>query len=394
MMDPTRRMEMACATADALADRATLIGQRRALVGLDGFVDSIMEVVGTRRGVGDFDRLATIPEFAQRIASAAGKSTNIELVVRRRQPGGNAPLMAGGLLALGVSTSFIGAVGDPNRPGTPHPVHADWVERCDEVIVTGPPALTDAVEFDDGKVMLGQLTMFDVLTFDLLREQVGIDRLRELVGACDLLCLLNWTMLPGMTGIWRGMLDEVLPGLPDPGAGRRCVFVDLADPAKRPADDLREALSILTAIESHAAVTLGLNLAEAAQVARVCGVDDSFAAGARAEGDRVQRAAAEVRSALGLHAVVIHPREGAAGASADGASAWIDGPFFERPRISTGGGDHFNAGVALAQLAGLGIEHMITAGTAAGGYYVSHAASPTFDQLVEYLRVLPPTRAD
>jgi hypothetical protein len=74
------------------------------LVGLDGFVDTIVTPVGLRRGQGDdFTAIATLSEFGQRIVAAAGKSTNIELYPRMDKLGGNGPIMANALLAHGTS---------------------------------------------------------------------------------------------------------------------------------------------------------------------------------------------------------------------------------------------------------------------------------------------------
>ncbi|HLP83556.1 MAG TPA: hypothetical protein VK157_04335, partial [Phycisphaerales bacterium] len=80
-----------------------------ALVGFDGFTDAILHAVSTRTSmrVDDFARIATITEFSQRIAAAAGKSTNIELVRQERRFGGNGPLMASGLAGL----AGVGGVG-------------------------------------------------------------------------------------------------------------------------------------------------------------------------------------------------------------------------------------------------------------------------------------------
>ncbi|TAG26437.1 MAG: carbohydrate kinase family protein, partial [Verrucomicrobia bacterium] len=75
---------------------------KRALVGLDGFVDTIVKPVGTRQSQGDaFSAIATIPEFATRIAGAAGKSANLELYPLMDKLGGNGPIMAAALLAGG-----------------------------------------------------------------------------------------------------------------------------------------------------------------------------------------------------------------------------------------------------------------------------------------------------
>src|SRR5438128_2391834 len=82
-------------TLQQLATRRNAIGARSALVGFDGFVDTIVTPVGLRRSSGDdFTPISTLTEFGQRIVAAAGKSTNIELYPRIDKLGGNGPIMA------------------------------------------------------------------------------------------------------------------------------------------------------------------------------------------------------------------------------------------------------------------------------------------------------------
>ena len=87
----------------------TLVGAAshlRAFVGLDGFVDEIVHVVDKRENAEKFQRLPTISALSQRISAAAGKSTNIELVVQRTK------------LALGplVNVAILTPVRTPTSP--------------------------------------------------------------------------------------------------------------------------------------------------------------------------------------------------------------------------------------------------------------------------------------
>src|SRR6185295_14503155 len=68
-----------------------------AFVGLDGFVDEIIHVVDKRDSPDSFQRLPSIAKLAKRIAAAADKSTNFELVPQRVKLGGNGPIMANAL---------------------------------------------------------------------------------------------------------------------------------------------------------------------------------------------------------------------------------------------------------------------------------------------------------
>src|SRR6185436_15156890 len=130
----------------------TLVGvasRLRAFVGLDGFVDEIIHAVDKRESAEKYQRLPTISALSERISGAAGKSTNIELVNQRTKLGGNGPIMANALARLGVKVTYLGALGYP----TLHPVFHEFAQRA-QVHSIADPGHTDALEFEDGKLML------------------------------------------------------------------------------------------------------------------------------------------------------------------------------------------------------------------------------------------------
>ena len=88
---------------------------------------------------------------------------------------------------------------------------------------------------------------------------------------------------------------------------------------------------------------------------------------------------------LPVEAVVVHPRAYAVVGAHGEITADVDGPFVENPVISTGAGDHFNAGFSLGKLLGLADDEAATAAVGTSGYYVRNAASPTLAQLAEFL---------
>lgn len=70
MADQTRAATcLAVSTKLAKADVASI----GAVIGLDGFVDEIAQVVDKRASAGEFDRIATIEHFADRIREARGQ---------------------------------------------------------------------------------------------------------------------------------------------------------------------------------------------------------------------------------------------------------------------------------------------------------------------------------
>lgn len=365
-------MDFKTSALTALRARASLLPSQQALVGLDGFVDTIVTPVGLRSGQGEaFTPISTLTEFGGRIANAAGKSTNIELYPRLDKLGGNGPIMANALLAHGSQLTYIGALGLPSV----HPVFADLAKRARVISLTSP-AHTTAVEFTDGKLMLGQMRSLDDITFECIRTRLGEEGLVKELAAADLVALVNWTMIPNMTSIFKELVDRILPGIPQLKAR---FFFDLADPEKRSADDLRQALATLARFEAFGRVTLGLNYKEAQQVCEALGIPCGGEDGAS-----LQATATAVRRHLRIDTVVVHPRASAACATPVG-SAWIPGPYTEKPLITTGAGDHFNAGFSTGQLLGLDPESCLATGVCTSGHYVRTGESPTLPQLETFL---------
>jgi sugar/nucleoside kinase (ribokinase family) len=376
------RSAIAAATAAALRDHADRIRAEQVLIGFDGFVDSIIRVVNKRHSLDSYDPVPTIAEFGARVSAAAGQSWNAELVTTVRKLGGNGPIMANAMRAAGLGVTYIGALGEQAID----PVFAELADDADEVVSLCDPGFTDCLEFDDGKLMLGKHATIRNVNASQLLDVIEPQRLLDIVSRSRLIAAVNWTMLVELESIWRLLCDEMLPDAkPLPDGGRRLVFFDYCDPSKRQDDDTQRALRWATRFQEHADAVVGLNLAEATQALRVLGMtvpDDPEPA--------IEQIADDLRRELGIHAVVVHPRAGAA-ASVDGqGTATFAGPFVQKPKLSTGAGDNFNAGFCLASLLGLPVAQRLCVGTATSGYYVRNAHSPSLDQLIAFIDELPP----
>lgn len=370
-------MEIRQKTLGEIARTSGALTSLTAVVGMDGFVDRISAAVDRRFGPSDnFEPIRTIAAFGERISAAAGKSANIELFLKTERTGGNGPIMTKGLLGIGLKTRYIGALGNPSI----HPVLADLAKQT-EAISLCEPGITDAVEFDDGKIMFNSMASFDQLTFDHLMASTGEGMITDILSRADLIAMVNWTMIPHMTGILSGLLERVFPNLGP--RERRHFFFDLADPQKRSSADLQALLSLLSRYQAHGLVTLGMNLNEAQQVAAAlgCSAPDK-------DHESIRRAAASIRRKLDIHAVVIHPTRGAACATRD-SSHWVDGPYTEKPVTTTGAGDHFNAGFATAQLLGLEPEVCLKIAVTLAGLYVRTGRSPSLAEISHFIEINP-----
>ena len=379
----TDRAAIARAAASELRQFAGQADRSPVTVGFDGFVDSIIAVVDKRHGIDDYQPIDTIERFGHRVIDAAGKSCNFELVVKLQKLGGNGPIMANALRSVGLPTTSIGALGYPE----PDPVFADFASHttCHCLCV---PGYTDALEFDDGKLMLGKSDSMSQITPARIDDVVGRELFARTLESSRLLAMVNWTMIVGMTDIFRTLADEVLGSF----AARPLIFVDLADPQKRTTADIQTALALLGQMQKHTEVALGLNLKESVQVAQALDIDPTDN-----PADIIEELSLAIRESLAIHAVVVHPRLDAAAAVKNGdavSSARMTGAFTKTPKLSTGAGDNFNAGFCLGMLADLPVDQALCVGNAVSGFYVRNARSATMDELAEFLDVLPEPEVD
>lgn len=349
--------------------------QLNAFVGLDGFVDEILDVVDKRHNAEMFDRLPTIARLAERLAGAAGKSTNIELVSRLTKLGGNGPIMANALASFGLRVTYVGNLGYPNL----HPVFADFAQRA-EVHSIAQPGLTDALEFEDGKVMLGKHTFLKEVTWANLTARVGKDKLAAKFQGADLVGFVNWTMLPYMSDIWSAILNEVCPQL---AGKRRTFFFDLADPEKRTVKDIQHALDLILEFRRHGNVILGLNEKEATEIARVLELSRSDHSP-----QGLAALAVEIHARVPVNTLVVHPVPYALSVTA-GQVTLMDGLYTSKPFLTTGAGDHFNSGFCLGKLLGFADDLALLTAVTTSGYYVVKGQSPTLADLVRALQNWP-----
>ena len=360
--------------ATKLAGAETKLRRAKVLVGLDGFVDTILHVVKTRESATKYVRLAEMKDFAAKIDAAAGQSANLEMVTQMVKLGGNGPIMANALGSYGTPVTYIGNLGAPNL----HPVFGDFAKRA-RVISIAEPGYTDAVEFEDGKLMFGKHESLKNVNWPNLVAHVPERQLLGIFQQSSLIALVNWTMLTHMTAVWKQIAAKIAPRLTGP---KRLLFIDLADPAKRAPEDIAAALKQITKFEKHFRVVLGLNFQESRQIGEVLGIkapDETYGT--------VTHHASVIRAALRIDSVVIHPTQFAAAADALGATH-IVGPFTAKPKITTGAGDHFNAGFCIGRLHGFDLAASLQIGVATSGFYVRNARSPRIADLRKFLKTL------
>lgn len=360
--------ELRAACASQLQANSARVASLHAFVGLDGFVDEILHVVDKRESAEKYTRLPTIAKYAERLAAAAGKSTNVEMVNQQTKLGGNGPIMANALASFGLKVCYLGNLGYPNI----HPIFTDFTKRA-EVHTLAEPGYTDALEFEDGKIMCGKLSSLQQVNWENIKSRFGFDKFVARMQSAQFIGFVNWTMLTGMNEIWAAIQKEVCPKLTGP---RRKIFFDLADPEKRTREDVLKALDLITGFEKHFDAILGLNEKEAHEIGHHLGLNISDHS---PEG--LLKLAQEIHARIKINTVVVHPVSYALAVSANDA-AIVEGPFTPKPLITTGAGDHFNAGFCFGKLLGFDNAKAVLTGVSTSGFYVRTAKSPTVADMI------------
>jgi sugar/nucleoside kinase (ribokinase family) len=372
MIQPEEFREQTAARLLAGVERASCL---RAFVGLDGFVDEIIHVVDKRESADRFQRLPTLLRLAERLAGAAGKSTNIELVNQRTKLGGNGPIMANALARLGIKVTYVGSLGYPIL----HPVFNEFARRA-EVHSICDPGHTHALEFDDGKLMLTKTAHFQEINWENLQRRYGREKFIDRFSTDDLVAFVNWTMIPLMSDLWASLLEEFCPATT---GARRKIFFDLADPEKRTPKDIAQALELIVAFEKYFEVILGLNEKEAHEIGSVLGLKTPGETR-----DALAALAVEIQKRSPVDTLVVHPVSYAL-AVTRGVVSFADGPLVAKPFITTGAGDHFNSGFCLGKLLGLDNAASVLTGVTTSGFYVRSGQSPSIEDLSAMLRDWP-----
>jgi hypothetical protein len=255
-------------------------------------------------------------------------------------------------------------------------------KQASELISLGPPGVTDALEFSDGKVLLGKHESLPLVNYDNIKERVGVEKLTSLISNADAVVSVNWTMCMGLNEIWKGFAYDIFPKLKEK---RPVFFIDISNPKKRTRRDLMDMCMTLSFLQKYVDVVVSLNGSETRQCLEVLGED--WVGGAE-DHEAAKAAASILRERLDVKIVQVHLKCGAAASSAHEAVS-VPGYFTRSPLITTGGGDHFNAGFLCALLNGLSLADCLRVGGASSGYYVRYMQPPDVERIIEFLCDLP-----
>ena len=346
------------------------LNNKKAWVGFDGFVDKLVVPVKLRKGGGNaFEGFKTLTEFGKKIQTASQSNLNIELYLKQEKLGGNGPLLANTLANLGVKVHYVGTLGKPI-----HPVFEAFAQNI-EVTTLGAFGETQALEFSDGKLLLGHTSPMEAVTYQGLIEVISETNLMSQFSQSDLICFQNWTMLLHLSEIFENILENIWPGLSE--NKERICFFDLADPAKRTREDCRHLLELLPKFQSKSHVYLGVNRSEIRFIGKLLGKPEPPY---RLETESYAVWVKEIKDCLQINGLIVHCSEGAV-ADCMGEIAFV--PALKARCLSclTGSGDHFNGGFLGGVLMHLSLAQCLQLGHITSVLYIEKGHTPSKEQV-------------
>jgi hypothetical protein len=337
------------------------------LLGCDGFVDETYQIVEVRKSANEFVPMQKLRQFGELIVARADGGVGLELVPKRRCEGGFGINTGRVAACLGLKPCLPGLYGK----AAIDPAYHEFQYTCD-LRSLGDPALTIALEFADGKVLMSNLEAVSTLTWEDFARHFGPDGLRGLFEGVDILGLGYWSLTANFDGLFRGFMAQYENMTPP-----RRMFFDFADIKKKSSDSFIRSLEMIRAHNARIPMTFSMNEHEVMELFARIGVEKpALEPAAMAAALRV------AREKIGFDEFVVHtPEFGAASSASEGEA------FARQERQSNvirlaGAGDSFNGGYLCASLGDLPLRQRLVIANAVTAFFVTHATGPDREQLL------------
>lgn len=353
-----------------LEENKNNISNKKVTIGIDSAVDKVVRVVRNKVGEGGEKFFSSISQFGEHIISKSGMSCGIEIKESFLKLGGNAPIMSNALGNLGVKVNCISPLGVPEI----NPVFKGLSSNC-KLYSVGEPAYTTAMEFEDGKILLAQVEGLDKVDWKTIKDSMDLDKFRDLFEESELIGLVNWSSMINFNNILEGILNEILSNTSP--KKEQIVFFDFADFSKRHRLEVLRATELIGEFNNYRKVVLGLNENEALLMYKSLFRDTNP--------KELLLVGREIFDSLSIDTLVIHSLTSSI-AIDNNSIVQVPSLYVKEPKLSTGGGDNFNAGLCFGLLLDLELESALYIANATSGYYVRNAQSPNIESLIEILK--------
>jgi hypothetical protein len=341
------------------------------LLGCDGFVDETYEIVEVRKSQAEFTPMKNLRQFGELLVERADGGVGVELVPKRRCEGGFGINTGRVAACLGLKPCLPGLYGSQ----TIDPAYHEFGDICD-LVSLGDPALTIALEFSDGKVLMSNLAAVSNLTWNDFKEHFGQEKLKELFSDVDILGLGYWSLTANFDGLFKGFMEQYESMKPP-----RRMFFDFADIKKKSSESFIKSLELIKTFNSKIPMTFSLNEHEVVELFSRIGVKRPELTPAA-----IASALTVAREKIGFDELVVHtPEFAAASSAADGEAHAIQERQTDVVRLA-GAGDSFNGGFLCASLGNLPLKERLVIANAVTAFFVTNATPPTKEELIAQIK--------
>ncbi len=340
------------------------------LLGCDGFVDETYEIVEERKSQTEYSTIPKLKQFGELLVERADGGVGVELVWKRRCEGG-CGINTGRIPAcLGIKPVLPGLYGDKAIDSA----FAAFNDSC-ELLSLGDPALTIALEFPDGKVLMSDIKAVSSLSWKDVETRIGVDKLKAICADLDILGLGYWSLTANFDAIFEGFM-AICAGDNPP----KRMFFDFADIKKKSSEAFMKTLALIRQHNDRIPATFSLNEHEVFELFSRIGVEHP-----PLEPQAIGAALAEARRKIGFDELVVHtPEFGAASSATEGEAFAIQERQTKVVRLA-GAGDSFNGGYLSASLGDLTLKQRLVVANAATAFFVTQATGPDRAQLLEQI---------
>ncbi len=340
-----------------------------ATVGFDAVTDNLAHAVKARSTNGQTEYFKTIEEYGKFLVDKKGLSCTIELDTIMNKYGGNMANLSYALSNLGANVNAVGTFGD----GKPEDVFFGFPKNC-TLYPVEKSGSCNALEFDDGKIMLANMSNTDQLTYSSLKAKLKDKKLAELFGGANLVAFVNWSEIKNSTEIWGGLFNDYIK--PCGKQYDKKILIDITDVTRHSKCSLKEILKLIENMAEYRRTIMSMNLNETISVAKALNYSSDF--------EDTKGLIKFVFDNLNVPEVIVHLSSYSLAICEDGI-LHCPSFFVKKPKISTGGGDNFNAGFIFGVLQEWDIMNCMLLANSVGSYYIKHGESPNLSQIIQYL---------
>jgi uncharacterized ferredoxin-like protein len=346
------------------------VEETHAFLGFDACIDNIVRIVKNKKANKDVAFFTSSKQFGEFLISLDNRSCSIELRTQRSKPGGNMVITANALGNLGLKVDCAGTFGLPHISPVFGSISPNCTLHTIENVIT-----TTLLEFNDSKLMMFDPGPYATLDWNVIKDRLGKEKIKELILSKKLVAFLNWSEIENSSIIWEGILTEILSTITHP-VELPYFLTDFSDCSRRSKKDILHSIELLSKFRKFFKVIISLNENEAEVIAKALEL-----VGNNSEEEFIKT----LFSALQPDELAVHRTNDALGYNGLNFEK-CDTFYCQEPKILTGGGDNFNAGYCFARLNGFDLFESLIIANAVSGYYVRFGNSPGIEGIIEILK--------